>query len=193
MKKIFILPVVFLFFAFSYFKNSTTDCKKWAGIYKTFSNYTQKQYSDSVCLDIKGNSVYQGSLYNLILKSNRQKTTFNPGEVYGYFDGENTFRYFETNGAMSPYGFFLIKDTSGLIIYSQKHHSYRHSSTGYYYSKTMNDTIKILNIKNLETDFANMTFLAEVKGLVESLKNKNTEKAMVSIREINAIYKKHNR
>jgi hypothetical protein len=189
MKTAFFVPLIPLCFRFLCFETTNTECKKWAGVYKTYSIYCQRQYSDSVCLDIKGNSINIGSLNKIIINSNGQKKIFNPGEIFGYFDGENTFRYFETSGAMSPSGFFLIKDTSGLIIYSQKQRSYKHSTTGYYYSKNLNDTIKILNVKNLVADFGNDPFVA----LVETLKNKNEEKARASIREINLIYQKYNR
>jgi hypothetical protein len=193
MRTIYILIFAFLVFGFSIVEKYPTECKKWGGVYLSSNSYLQKQLSDSVCVADKRVCVYEGTLNKIVIKTGKEKRIFNPGEIFAYSDGENIYRYFQTSETMSPYGYFKIEDTSGLIIYSQKHFSYRHSSTGYYYSESINGLIKILNIKNLETDFANLTFVAEVKSLVESLKNKSTEKAMVSIREINAIFKKHNR
>lgn len=185
MRTIFISVLGILFLCFSITEKQSTECKKWGGVYKTPNSYLQKQLSDSVCLAQKGNSIYQGSLNKIVIKSGKEKSTFNPGDIFAYFDGENSYRYFETTGAMSPYGYFKIEDTLGLTIYSQKHRSYRHSSTAYYYSKDINSTIKLLTVSNLEQDFKNDEFINEIKKL------KNLTDKSGDTFEINIAYKKH--
>lgn len=185
MKTIFISILAFLFLCFSFTEKQPAECKKWGGIYKTSNSYLQKQPSDSVCLEQKGNSIYQGSLNKIVIKSGKEKTTFNPGDVFAYFDGDNTYRYFETTGVMSPYGYFKIEDTLGLTIYSQKHRSYRHSSTVHYYSKDINSTIKLLTVSNLEQDFKNEDFINDIKKL------KTLTEMSGDTFEVNIAYKKH--
>ena len=185
MRNISILLFAFFVFGFSVIEKQPTECKKWGGVYKSPNSYLQKQLSDSVCIENKGNSIYEGVLNKIVIKTGKEKMIFNPGVIFAYSDGENIFRYFETTGAMSAYGYFKIEDTLGLIIYSQKHHSYRHSSTAYYYSKEINASIKLLTISNLEQDFKNDEFIKEIKKL------KNLTSKFDETIAINIVYKKH--
>ncbi|MCC7333223.1 MAG: hypothetical protein IT232_11525 [Flavobacteriales bacterium] len=185
MRNISILLFAFLVFGFSITEKQPTECKKWGGVYKSPDSYLKKQLSDSVCIENKGNSVYEGLLNKIVIKTGKEKITFNPGDIFAYSDGANIYRYFETTGAMSAYGYFKIEDTLGLIIYSQIHRSYRHSSTAYYYSKDINASIKLLTVSNLEQDFKNDEFINEIKKL------KNiTDKSGVTF-EVNISYRKH--
>ncbi len=185
MKAILMLIFPFLFFCFSIDENQSSECEKWGGVYKTPNSYLKNQLSDSVCVSKKGNTIYQGSLNKIVIKSDNEKTTFNPGDIFAYFDGKNIYRYFETSGAMSPYGYFKIEDTCGLTIYSQKHRSYRHSSTAYYYSKDVNAPLKLLTVSNIEKDFTKKEFIDEIKE-IKNLTNKSGNTF-----EVNIIYKKH--
>jgi hypothetical protein len=185
MRNISILIFAFLAFGFSITEKKPAECKKWGGVYKSPSSYLQKQLSDSVCIENKGNSIYEGILNKIVIKNGKEKMIFKPGDIFAYSDGENIYRYFETTGAMSPYGYFKIEDTLGLIIYSQIHRSYRHSSRGYYYSVGINDSIKILSVSNLEQDFKNDEFISEIK----KLKNL-TDKSGDSF-EVNIAFKRH--
>lgn len=185
MRNLLILLFAFLVFGFKINEKQPTECKKWGGVYKSLNTFLKKQLSDSVCIENKGNSVYEGLLNKIVIKIGKEKMTFNPGDIFAYSDGENNYRFFETTGAMSAYGYFKIEDTSGLILYSQIHFSYRHSSTAYYYSKDLNTSIKLLTVSNLDKDFKNDEFISEIKKL------KNiTNKSGVSF-EVNTLYKKH--
>jgi len=169
---------------------SQNNCKKTGGIYKTFKSFHNAP-SNIICLDTNSNKLYIGSFDRLIIKSNRSKTIFKPGEIYGFYKGDKIFRFFEEKGATKLYGYFNIKDTSGLVVYARKSRGYKHSSIRYYYSKTLNEPIKILNMKNLESDFNNPDFILEVKSLVENLINQNSKNADESIHKINIAYKKY--
>jgi hypothetical protein len=110
------------------------ECRKKGGVFKTYQAYLQKQYDNSVCLDNKKNAIYSISSNKLVLRSEGNKSVFKHQDIYGYFDGESTYRYFINTGAKGAKGYFRIEDTSGLIIYSQKHHHFRNNSIGFYYS-----------------------------------------------------------
>ena len=170
---------------------SQNNCKNTAGIYTTFKSF-QNNPSNVICLDSNKNKIYFGILNNLIIKSNGKETVFKPGEIYGFYKGNKIFRYFEDSKSIAKlYGYFNIKDTSGLIIYDQINRGYKHTSINYYYSKTLNETIKNLNVKNLESDFNNPDFILEIKNLVENLMNQNSKNAKESIDKINLAYKKY--
>ncbi|MEI8202622.1 MAG: hypothetical protein WCH34_06390 [Bacteroidota bacterium] len=71
----------------------------------------------------------------------------------------------QENGKSNAALKYSIQVSSGLIIYSYKHHSFRHGSIQYYYSKSTHDTIKPLNLKNLSKDFKNPDFIKGLKAL----------------------------
>ena len=185
MKTILFISLAFLFISISLTKGQPVECKKTGGIFKTHDSYIQNQYSDSVCLDNKKNTIKQVNSNKVVMKSNGNKLIINAGEIYGFFNGENAFRYFKIKGSHSPKGYFKVEDTSGLIIYSQTHHHFRDISTKYYYSKGLNDSIRFLNINNLESDFKNADFIKWVKEL-RSLIDKDRNAFI-----INELYKKY--
>ena len=155
------------------------ECKKTGGIFKTSDAYIQNQYSGSVCLDNKRNAIKQGFSNKVVMKSDGNKLIINAGEIYGFFNGENAFRYFKTKGSHYPKGYFKIEDTSGLIIYSQIHHHFRDISTKYYYSKGLNDSIMLLSINNLKSDFKNTDFIKWVNELKSPKKNNREQRTAI--------------
>ncbi len=185
MKTLLISILTFLHISFSYSQGHKVDCKKMGGVFKKYDSYLQNRYSDSVCLDNKRNSIYQGWSDKLIIKSEGKKSTFKPGEIYAYFDGEHTYRYFDTTVGINPKGYFNIEDTSGLVIYSQKHYYFRQISTNYYYSKGLDDPIKLLDIENLRSDFNNTDFI----NWVNQLKSLNFKNGSVFL--VNELYKRY--
>jgi hypothetical protein len=184
--RVFILFVSAAFYINCSLSNGqSVECIKTGGIFKTTGSYFHNQYSDSVCLDNKKNSIHKGYSYNLVIRADGNKTTFKCNEIYGYYDGKDTYRYFKTNGIKGPKGYFKIEDTSGLIIYSQIHYYFRHRSIDYYYSKGLGDPINILDIKSLKSDFDNTDFFKWANEL-KTLNQKNG-----SVFFVNELYKKY--
>lgn len=165
MKTTFLFGWILLLMCLPVSYGQSARCKKIGGIYKSSDSYIQNHCSDTVCLDKKKNYIHEGFSNKVVIRADGIKSTLKGSEVYGYFDGNNTFRYFKTNEIKGPKGYFKIEDTSGLVIYSQINHYFRHSSISYFYSKGLNDPIKILDIKNLTSDFNNIDFINWVKEL----------------------------
>ena len=78
----------------------------------------------------------------LPIVNNGETKKYLPGEIYGYSDGENKFRFFfDDKNEGSPYGYFKMEENKELIIYSQWN---LHGGTFYFYSKDCNSPIKDL-------------------------------------------------
>lgn len=165
-----------------------THCQKSAYVYKSYVDYSTNNLSESISLDNKKNKIIRSSFERLVVKSDGKKTIYKPGELYGYFDGAFLYRYFNMDGSLSNYGYFKVRDTTGLIFYSQRHFNGYSNNTYYYYSRSMNDPIKYLNMKNLKSEYNNTDFLNQIESKVNKIKNMNPEKASLMLKEINAAY-----
>lgn len=66
-----------------------------------------------------------------------------------YMDG-TVYRNFEDQ-------YFLLRQNSDIVIYSQSHGGYKSSTTSYYFSKELNSKIYPLKQKTIEREFANDT------------------------------------
>ncbi|OJV55613.1 Uncharacterised protein [Sphingobacterium thalpophilum] len=143
------------------------NCIESIKLYTSFKNYENNQANDSICLS--GKSKKFSIFYNkLVLKDGQNKRKYAHGSLWGYQKGNDLFRYFDKTTTFGTYGYHKIIDTAGLIIYSKKESGgYRMSSTYklYFYSKDLNSPLKKLTIKNLEADFPNPEFIAELKKL----------------------------
>ena len=143
------------------------DCVNNIKLYKSYEDYSKGKVLDSACLSKQGNELekYWG---RIVLKKEKEKKKYSHGSLWGYQKGNDLFRYFDKTTTFGTYGYHKIIDTAGLIIYSKKESGgYRMSSTYklYFYSKDLNSPLKKLTIKNLEADFPNPEFIAELKKL----------------------------
>ncbi|MGJ1361135.1 hypothetical protein ACR79B_07390 [Sphingobacterium spiritivorum] len=162
-------------------------CTDIVKLYKTYSEYSEGKFDDSICLTDKKHkfSVY----YNkLTLKHGQQKSKFPHGSLWGYQRGNDLFRYFNKGTTFGTYGYHKIIGSNGLIIYSKyERGGYRYASrTYYFYSKDLNSPLEKLTIKNLEREFPNASFISEVKAL-KSL----TESDSMGNLMINVVYNKY--
>jgi hypothetical protein len=171
---------------------TTKNTMIWAGVFKNYSDYLNGKFCDSVPINMDKNKIYIGSFDRLIVKTPERKSVYKLGSVYGYFDGINLHRYRITNSNWDDFGYFTVRDTNGLILYSQYQFGYKGTqSTGFYYSKTLNSEIKALSYKNLKQDFSDTEFPKTIKPKIDKLTNLSKNKWMISLKEINEAYKKY--
>jgi|GEM_PF-2797594 outer membrane pore protein E len=172
--------------------SSLNEEKKWAGVYRSFAEFNNGKFYDSIDLDIRKHKIYVSSFDRLIVKTESRKTVYKPGTVYGYFDGKNLRRYGETNSVLKDFGYFTVQDTNGLILYKQIQTGYKGTQhTSFFYSTTLNSPIKKLSVKNLNLDFPNHQFVSDVRKNVENLTNMRPEKSQIALSEINAAFRKY--
>lgn len=167
MKILFVFAAIFLvsFSADPKKQRPGPKCEKWGGVYSSQEAYLKGSLSDSICLDGKGNAIGRGSFDRLVIKSKNSKKIIPAGKAYGYFDGKSKYRYAEMRVAKGSSGYFKVRSTSGITVYSKHSRSYQHSTVNFYYSKTPIDTLRMLTVKNLKADFPNKGFIAEVNGM----------------------------
>jgi len=148
-------------------RDDRENCEKKAGIFESSGSFVKNDVKHAVCLDEKKNSAKVNLSYNVIIRDKDSKFAYNRKGIYGYFNGEVAFRYFETKGIFDPYGYFQFQDTAGIIIYSQRNWAgfFGQTQTYYFYSLSLNSPIKRLIISNLKRDFPNDGFIEEVKQL----------------------------
>lgn len=159
-------------------------CITKAGVYTDFSAFSANTYSDSICLNTKGDKLKLGN--NSIVKIqtiNGYKKNYKLGEIYGYFDGKDKYRYYyDDKNEAGLLGYFKIESQKGIIIYSNWA---LHGGTTYYYSTELDTPLKTLNYKNLIRDFTNENFNKELRALKETSKKKE------SALQVSALYNKY--
>ncbi len=171
---------------------SPEDENLWAGVYKTYEDYLAKRFYDSIPLNVAKNKIYVGSFDRVVVKTDERKTSYKLGSLYGFFDGKNLRRFRVTNSQWEAYGYFIVRETSGLILYSQVQSGYKGTQqTNFYYSLELNSPIRSLTAKQLSSEFSNADFIDEVKKKVDRLINMSQEKWSVTLKEINEIYRKY--
>ena len=162
----------------------------WAGVYKTFEDFLSRHFYDSIPINVMKNKIYVGSFDRVVLKTAERKTSFKLGTIYGFYDGENLHRYRQTKSSWEDYGYFTVRETDGLVLYSQAQTGYKGTNqTRFYYSTDLNSPIKSLSIKNLLADFQSPLFIEQVKKPVDRLTNMSQGKWSRSLKEINEVYR----
>lgn len=175
-----ILILVFLCFYKLGITQNNFSCSKKAGVFKTASEFISNAFTDSICMDSKKGKIKPGnnSLLKMQSKSGVTKK-YLPGEIYGYSDSENKFRFFsDDKSEAGPYGYFKMEGNSGLIIYSQWN---LHGGTFYFYSKDFDSPIKELLKKNLDRDFPNEDFSKEIRIIKNMNKSKESALAIIGL------------
>lgn len=177
---------------FSQEKPMFDNCSKKGKIFNSLTSMNQNIAFDSVCLDNKKNKIYRNSSYTIILKENSNKRKYKKESVFAFFDGLNTYRFYQSEEKNNPIGYFKIENLDGLIIYSQiQYTSTKYSSwtsIKFFYSLTLESPIKSLNNKNISSDFNNIGFQNEVFKKIESLKNINFQNYVPVLFDIQKIY-----
>ena len=175
-----------------YLSKSPGDENHWAGVYKTYEDYLARRFYDSIPINVAKNKIYVGSFDRVVLKTDERKTSYKLGSIYGFYDGKNLRRYRVTKSQWEDYGYFTVRETNGLVLYSQIQSGYKGTQqTEFYYSIDLNAPIKSLSVKNLLADFQNPAFTEEVKKKVDRLTNMSQEKWSVTLKEINEMYRKY--
>ncbi len=184
MKSIFTLLFFSLLFSSLSFAQKDTSCSRRAGVYKNYSDFILNNFSDSICLNNKGDNIRLGN--NSVIKmssSAGDKKTYPLGEIFAYCDGKDKYRYFyDDKNEGGLLGYFKIENEKGIIIYSQWN---LHGGTTYYFSKDFESPVKTLSKLNIERDYTNEDFIKEIKGLKEL--NKKRESAL----QLSSLYNKY--
>lgn len=173
---------------FSQIQPSYKPCIDIVKLYKSYQEYNDNLYSDSICLSEKKSKL--SVFYNkLTIKDQKKKRKYPHGSLWRYKQGEDLFRFFDKINIFGAYGYHKVIGTNGLIIYSKKESGgYRMSSTYlvYFYSKDLSTPLERLSIKNLEKHFPNPSFINEVKTM-KNLFESDTKGNLA----INSIYNKY--
>ena len=165
MKKTITLFLYFLFISIILDSQTVIPCTHKAGVFFTSDAFMTNVYSDSICLDTKGCSIKSGNNQLIIINSPSGKKKYKLSELTGYSDGKNKYKYFyDEKNEDAYFGYFKIEEAKGIIIYSQW---YIHGGPIFFYSKSFEGTIKLLNKKNLEKDFPKEDFIKELKSLAD--------------------------
>jgi len=177
------------------FAQTTHDpmqCNNVAGVYLTSKEFRANSLTDSVCTDKKNNKLKMGFIgtinghigERIKLKEYGIKRTYNYRSVFGLLYNGNKYRLQKwVRGSYTVNGIFMVVDTSGLIIYSQKDPDI-HNSIRYFYSNGIDGKIKSLRLKNFKKDFPDKDgFLGQVRTYHWKLMEKN-EKGDLKINEL---------
>jgi len=176
----------------AYLSESPRDEQQWLGVYKSYEDYLARRFYDSILINVVKNKIYVGSFDRVVLKTDERKTSYKLGSLYGFYDGKNLRRYRETKSQWEDYGYFTVRETNGLVLYSQVQTGYKGTQhTAFFYSIDLNSPIRSLTVKNLLADFQNPAFTEEVKKKVDRLMNMSQEKWSVALMEINSSYRKY--
>lgn len=188
MRSIIITGILFLL------QNSTNlneieSCKDSVKTFRTYENYTQNKFEDSLCLSVKKNKFFVNN-QKLVLKENGKKTKYLAGSLWGYSKGNALFRYYEEDVFFANYGYFEVINQDGFIMYAREEiiSNLVIYSRFYYYSTNLTSPLKTLSLKNLQIDFPNESFIREVE---ESKILEDYEKKPEDVKAINVMYKKY--
>lgn len=183
MKKKLLFPAFCLLLLQSTYAQESSACGHWAGVFFTSETFLTNTFSDSICMDKKGNAVWVGNNSIVNMDSESGKKKFKLGQLTGYHDGANKYKYFYDEKDEDGYfGYFKIEQSQTLIIYSQW---YLHGGDIFFYSKGMEGAIRVLTKKNLQRDFANEDFIKEIKNLG------NTERSREAALKVNEMVQKY--
>jgi|GEM_PF-3810217 len=165
------------------------DCKNQGGVYKTYQDFKQDKLSNVVCLELSANRIYKSPTDKIVIKSDATTVKYKSGEIFAYFDGSKLYRFHDRIRGEASKGYFQIVDSSGLILYSRKSRSYNHTVTRYYYSKTMESSVRKINLKNMGNDFPDSLFLKEIAEAVDQLQIKDNKDRSAELIKINRSFK----
>jgi hypothetical protein len=189
--KVVLVSFVVLFFSQLLVAQGPHVCSRYEGVYCTEEAFLNKKFDDSICTDFNENFIRVRSFNRLVMIENKVKKVYKSNTVYAYQYKGNICRYQAQDRPFDEYGYFYVKDTTGLMIYTQRSGGKYGSSINYYYSTSATSKIKKLSVKNLSKDFPESAFVESCKAIVNRLTNQSEEKAMSSIMEINSLFRKH--
>ena len=171
LKHISLLVVISIFSINNYYSQDSGK-KLVGGLYFTYNDFFK---------DIKSFSVYKGSgsfnknnlteVIKLKVKDKDSSYTFKPGDVFGYTDGKDKYRFYRS--AVNPLftGYYKIREVGFVIIYekqvlykSTKGSKMKGLVTQVFFSKEFDSPIKELSYSNLSDEFrsnANMLYIID--------------------------------
>lgn len=182
-----IQAILFLLFAFATAGFSQDNNCIGAGVYLTYDDFVINKLSNTINFNQQG-SKFKFTYPNWYPKVKivtpdttkywqRSVIKFKPGSIYGYYRYGRKYRYAESKGIFSPYGYFeIFKEMKGLIVYKQYTEHHHRSDYHYYYSIDFKSAIKPMNKKNLIADtnnFNNAKFMEAVTLIKNKWVNNN--------------------
>lgn len=189
MKKLLLFPF-FGLFILNAFAQGPHVCSTYSGVYFTEEAFLNRKYDDSICTDFWVDNISVGNFQKVILIENDVKKTYKPDEIYAYTYKGRDYRYQKSDNLFGESGYFALKDTSGLMIYTQRSGGTYNTVVNYYYSVGKTTKIKLLTIKNLEEDFPGTQFVDSCEDIVKRLTNQSEDNALSSLAEINNLFRK---
>jgi hypothetical protein len=156
-----IVPVFFFLMTINLFAQKSNS-KIIGGVYLTYADLLKGKITNPV---YKGNGkITKNNLTEVLkLKINDSTITYNMGDVFGYIDGKEKFRYAKSLENPLYNGYFKFKEVSQFIVYEKT--VYHKSTKGsklkgpikhVFFSKEVNSAIKELNFNNLSDEFRNV-------------------------------------
>lgn len=176
-KKIFLL--LFCIFFNTNFYSQSLPKKVIGAIYFTYKDYLKGHQS---LITYKGET-FVPYTYSKIIKIKNKDTTarIEPGKVFAYFDGKNTYRYWSSSENILYTGYFKIVSVGQMIIYEKL--VYHKTMPGMrdskikglklhsFYSVNIDSPIRELLYTNLVIDYKDEPFLlAEINKIQNSCK-----------------------
>jgi hypothetical protein len=190
MKRAIMLSFYLLFFA-NAFAQGPHVCSTYGGVYFTEEAFLNRKYDDSICTDFWVNNIRVGNFQKVILTENEVEKIYKQNKVYAYTYKGRDYRYQKADKLLGERGYFAVKDTSGLVIYTQRSGGTYNSVVNYYYSVGKTSKIKLLTVKNLEQDFPGTPFVESCQDIVKRLTSQSEDSALSSLMEINNLFRKH--
>lgn len=188
MKNAILLSLNF-FLYLSVFGQGPHVCSCYDGVYFTEEAFLKKQLDDSICTDFAINYVTVGNFQRVVMIENGVKKSYSKNSVYGYTYKGMHYRFQKKDKFFDESGFFYVKDTSGLLIYTQRSGGKYNSVLNFYYSTGATSKIKLLTVKNLEKDYPDSRFIESCERIVKGLTNQSEDNALASLKEINQLFR----
>ncbi|HTA62074.1 MAG TPA: hypothetical protein VK835_06450 [Bacteroidia bacterium] len=145
------------------------------GVYRDYKEFIARHYTDSISSESK-NSEKNNDFDAVVLKEGKHKRKYTEGQIYGYSLNGKDYRYFDSEKAGAPYGYFEIISSSGLIIYRQTENSNQQDVTyDYYYSRDLASPVKPLDKEYLKHELQNKEYVVSLFSLKDVCEFKNGE------------------
>jgi len=146
------------------------------GVYRDYKEFIARHYTDSVDISKPKNSEKNNDFDAIVLQEGKHKRKYTEGQIYGYSLNGKDYRYFDSEKAGAPYGYFEIIGSNGLIIYRQTENSNQQDVIyDYYYSRDLTSPVKPLDKEYLKHELQNKEYIISLFALKNLCEFKNGE------------------
>lgn len=185
----FIYIFLFILTQQSFFVHAQEKNKKLVGaLYFTYNDFFRDEKSFSV---YKGNGSFsKNNLTEVIkikLKEKDSSLVYKPGDIFGYTDGKDKYRYYKSKTNPLFTGYYKVKEVGYVIIYEKqvlykatKGSKLKGLVTHVFFSTEFNSPIRELTYENLSEEFktnANVLYMIDkMESKCKSCITKKTRK-----------------